>query len=198
MNHPLRCRCGTLHGHIVASAGATRAVCYCKDCKAYARFLRAPGVTDALGGTEIVASLPTHVHFTAGLEVLACMSLSERGLLRWYASCCNTPVGNTPRNPKLSYVGIVHSCLENRSPSMEASFGPLRIAVNTKSARSKVRPTPIAGTIGVLTLMKSLLGAQLTGSYKDNPFFVPDTRNPIRSVRVLSKSEREEAYGCDA
>jgi hypothetical protein len=28
----------------------------------------------------------------------------------------DTPIGNTPRSSKLSYVGLVHSCLETRSP----------------------------------------------------------------------------------
>jgi hypothetical protein len=49
---------GTLQGYVVPSAAATRAVCYCKDCQAYARFLSAPCVVDSSGGTEIVASLP--------------------------------------------------------------------------------------------------------------------------------------------
>jgi hypothetical protein len=175
-----------------------RAVCYCEDCQAYARFLHTPGIVDQDGGTEVVASLPKHVHFTAGLDVLACMSLSERGILRWYASCCNAPVGNTPRDPKLPYVGVVHSCLEASSPTIESSFGQLHMAVNTKSARNKVRSTPIASTVGLLTLMKSVLGARLTGAYKINPFFMPSSRIPIRQPHVLSNSEREQVYRCDA
>jgi hypothetical protein len=194
MNHPLRCRCGTLHGHVVVSSGAIRAICYCKDCQAYARFLDTRGITDENGGTEIVATLPKQVHFSSGLEALACMSLSERGILRWYASCCRTPIGNTPREPKVSYAGIVRSCLESRSPTLESSFGPLRIAVNTKSARSSVRPSPIATIAGMGTLMKSLLGARLTGGYKDNPFFEPGTSTPVRPVHVLSPAERERVY----
>jgi len=118
MNHPLRCHCGALQGHVAPSAGATRAVCYCKDCQAYAHFLGTRGITDRSGGTEVVASLPKSVHFTAGLEKLACVSLSERGLLRWYASCCSTPIGNTPRSPGVPYVGIIHCCLESRSPTI--------------------------------------------------------------------------------
>lgn len=180
------------------SRGATRAVCYCKDCQAYARFLRTPGIVNPAGGTEVVASLPQYVHFTAGLDVLACISLIEGGLLRWYASCCNTPVGNTPRNPKVPYVGIIHSCLEGSTPSIESSFGRLDIAVNTSSALNKVRATPIASAIGVLTLMMSSLGAWLSGTYRNNPFFIPGTRTPIQQVRVLSTAERAQVYRRDA
>jgi hypothetical protein len=194
MNHPLRCRCGKLQGHVVPSTVAARAICYCKDCQAYARFIGAPGVADQDGGTEVIASLPQHVRFTAGLDLLACMSLSEHGLLRWYASCCNTPIGNTPRHPKLPYVGLIHSCLEGGSSTIESSFGARRIAVNTKSARNAVRSTPIASTFAVLRLMTSSLATRLVGAYKNNPFFTQDTGRPIRAVRVPSPIEREQAY----
>jgi hypothetical protein len=198
MNHPLRCRGGALQGHVVLSRGAVRAVCYCKDCQAYARFLRSPGVVDQDGGTEVVASIPKCVHLTGGLEVLACISLRERGLLRWYASCCHTPIANTPRNPKLPYVGVVHSCLESGSPSIEASFGRLRMAVNTGSARRRVRSTPMVTAVRLPALMLSLLGARLRGAFRSNPFFVPGSSVPIRQPRVLSDAEREQAYGADA
>ena len=86
--------------------------CYCRDCQAFAHALGNPGaILDKLGGTDIVATLQQYVTFTKGTEALACLSLSERGLLRWYANCCNTPIANTARNPKLSYVGLVHTCL---------------------------------------------------------------------------------------
>lgn len=194
-NHPLRCRCGKVQGYLTTAASATRAVCYCKDCQAYARFLGTPGIVDDAGGTEVVASLPRYLHFTAGSEAIACMSLKERGLLRWYASCCLTPIGNTPRDPKVSYVGVVSTCLEDRSPSIDASFGRRRIAVNTKSARRLVRSTPFTTLAAVAKLMLSLASARATGAHKANPFFEPGTRSPIRPVRVLSKDERARAYG---
>jgi hypothetical protein len=194
VKHPLRCRCGKLQGHVVPHSTAVRAICYCKDCQAYARFLRTPETADRDGGTEVIAMLPQHVHFASGLDALACISLSERGLLRWYASCCSTPIGNTPRNPKLPYAGLVHNCLEGGSASIEASFGRSRIAVNTKSARNDVRSTPIASTFAVVRLMSASLGTRFSGAYRNNPFFAPGTDSPIRSVRVLSASERAQAY----
>ena len=137
MNHPLQCQCGTLKGYVSPPDMANRAVCYCKDCQAFAHFLERPddAVLNELGGTEIVATLPRHVHFTQGLEALVCMSLSDHGLLRWYTSCCNTPIGNTPRDFKTSYVGLLHSCLTKRAPSLQDSFGPVRMVLQTKSAK---------------------------------------------------------------
>lgn len=193
MNHPLRCRCGTLRGYVVPSSTATRAVCYCKDCQAYARFLGTAGVADREGGTEVIAMLPRYVHFTAGLDALACLSLSERGLLRWYTSCCKTPIGNTPRDRKLPYAGMIHSCLEGAAP-IDSSFGGRRIAVNARSARGTVVSTPLASASAVLKLVTSSLGTRLSGRYRDNPFFAQETGTPIRPVRVLSRTERAQAY----
>ena len=103
MTIALRCRCGKLRGQVDTRRVAARAVCYCKDCQAYGRFLATP-VLDPLGGTEVAATLPAAVRFDEGLEHLACMSLGPKGLYRWYADCCRTPIGNTPRDPRTSYL----------------------------------------------------------------------------------------------
>ena len=115
-------------------------VCDCHDCRAFVRHLGGNEVLDAQGGTEIVASLPSHVRFDAGNDALACLSLSPRGLLRWVAACCGTPLANTPRNPKLADVGLVHSGLEQQgAPPLQHSFGRLRMVVTTGSALQSVR-----------------------------------------------------------
>jgi hypothetical protein len=133
MNHPLRCRCGSVQGHVAEPQRAmARAVCYCKDCQAYAHFLGR-----AHGGTDVIAIHPQHVALTQGLDALACMALSPRGLLRWYANCCRTPIGNTSRNPKTAYVGLVHTCLEGAGVPIERSFGPVGMRLNTTSAAAR-------------------------------------------------------------
>ena len=192
MNHPLQCLCGTLEGYVSPPDMAIRAVCYCKDCQAFARFLvRSDAVLDEWGGTEIVATLPKYVHFTQGLDALVCMSLSDRGLLRWYANCCQTPIGNTPRDIKVAYVGLIHSCLAKSSPSLQDSFGPVRTVLNTKSARGRVKSTPMSNFVNLLKIMKSVIGARMSGGYKPNPFFVEDSGTPIKQPRVLTKAERD-------
>jgi hypothetical protein len=192
-SQPLQCRCGVLRGQVVPSRTAIRARCYCRDCRAFARFLGADGLIDAAGGTEIVATLPRQVRFTAGADALACLSLSPRGIYRWYAGCCNTPIGNTPRNPKIAYVGLVALGLSGTGPSMTDSFGPLRMAVNTASASKPVRATPLATALGMAGLAGAMVAARLSGAYRDNPFFQPGTATPVRPVRVLSRDERQRA-----
>ena len=192
MNHPLQCRCGTIKGYVVRPGMATRAACYCKDCQAFALFLEhADTILDEHGGTGIVATLPSQVHFSQGFEVLTCMSLSDHGMLRWYAGCCKTPIGNTPRDLKTSYVGLIEGCLKSDSPSLHESFGSVRMVINTKLARGRVKSTPVRNLVAMLGLMKSVIGTRLSGTYKRNPFFEPATGAPIARPRELSKSERE-------
>lgn len=192
MNHPLQCRCGTIKGHVVRPGTANRAICYCRDCQAFAHFLkRADTVLDENGGTAIVATLPKQVDFSQGLEALSCMSLSDHGMLRWYASCCNTPIGNTPRDFKTPYVGLIESCLKSDSPSLQESFGAVRMVLNTKYARGHVESTPLGNLVALLGIMKSVIGARLSGTYKCNPFFGAETGAPVASPRVLTKVERE-------
>ena len=195
VNHPLHCDCGSVQGYVVPSASATRAVCYCRDCQAFARFIGTLGTVDEKGGTEVVASLPYHVHLTRGVGKLACISLRDNGLYRWYAACCRTPVANTPRSRNIPYVGIIHRCLEKHQPSLEATFGPIRLVVNTKSARSGVEATSNVVTLArVLGLAVSALGATVSGASKTHPFFAPGANTPIHHVHVLTPHERAQAY----
>jgi len=192
MDHPLQCRCGTIKGTVSLAGLAKRAICYCKDCQAYAHYLQdAASVLDGDGGTDVVATLPMNVRFVQGKQALTCMSLSPHGLLRWYSSCCNTPIGNTPRNYKMAYVGLVHTCLGNAA-ALQQSFGPVQVRVNTQSARQPVESTPLSSLTTILVLMRTLVGARLAGSYKDTPFFVRESGAPIVQPRVLTQLEREQ------
>lgn len=190
MNHPLRCQCGTLQGRVSHTETVCRGVCYCKDCQAYAHFLgKADEILDEMGGSDVVATLPQHVTFTQGLEALTCMSLSDKGMLRWYASCCNTPVGNTSRDFKVSHVGLLHNCLRESS-SLDDAFGPVRMRVGMKSAKGTPKAMGASTTISILRFMARLIRARLDGSYRKTPFFDPETGAPRVSPKVLTPEER--------
>ena len=147
------------------------------------------------GGTDIIATIPKYVHFTHGLEQLRCMSLSEKGLLRWYAGCCRTPVGNTPRNPKLPYVGLVHTCLAGSQAEVQRAFGSAHVAINTRSATGSVRPTPVAAFFAVLKIMRNVVWSRISGGYRENPFFRPGGAEPIVLPQVLSPAQRSALSG---
>jgi hypothetical protein len=162
-------------------------VCYCSDCQAFAHFLGRPSeILDAQGGTDVIQTRPANVTFTQGREALACMRLTEKGLLRWYTGCCNTPIGNTLSNFRVSFVGLVHSCLEGAGESLDDSFGPVRAYVNTKSAKGEVRSSSIATMSVILRFIAMVARARIDGSYKRTPFFSADTGIPIVTPTVFS------------
>ncbi len=187
MSHRFQCQCATLRGEIAHPSRGVRAVCYCGDCQTYAHLLGEPQrVLDPLGGTEVVATLASDVRFTTATDALACVSLSPGGLLRWYASCCRTPIANTPRNRKLPYVGLVHSCLRQPEP-LERSFPRVQLRVNT--AHAKGRP-PAYGRLGGMarfgSLAARLAAARLVGGYRTTPFF-DAAGEPVAPVVVASR-----------
>ena len=190
MSLRLRCRCGKLQGEVDTSRVAARAICYCKDCQAFARFLKAEErVLDASGGTEVEATQPAAVRFTAGLGHLACMSLSPKGIYRWYASCCHTPIGNTPRKPAMSYVGLVRACLDAAPDELDRQLGRAHITANRESACGPTTATPVAMVIAVARIGGMLVRARIGGGWRDNPFF-DAAGAPVRPPRVLTLEER--------
>lgn len=194
MDTALRCHCGHLQGRLDTASAAGRAVCYCKDCQAYARFLgRQEDMLDRHGGTEIIATLPRRLRFTAGTDELACMSLSDSGLLRWYAACCDTAIGNTPRDPRTSYVGIVVGCLPASQAELTRAFGPCTLALNTASARGEVRSGGSVFFAG-MRIARNILLSRLSGRYRQNPFFDTATAQPMVAPRVLQPAERQALY----
>src|SRR5688572_22885083 len=95
---PLKCNCGSIRGQVEISRSMNkRIICLCNDCQAYAHYLgRVDRMLDPNGGTDIVPVHPAKLRLTRGAEYLACVRLSDDGVYRWYAGCCNTPIANTP------------------------------------------------------------------------------------------------------
>jgi hypothetical protein len=186
MQHPLQCKCGAIKGVVSNPESANRAVCYCKDCQAFARFLGQERETlDAQGGSDILQILPKNVSFAQGVESLACMRLTDKGMVRWYAGCCKTPIGNTLANYKISFIGLLHNCLESSGHPLHDSFGPVRCRVNPQGAIGEPKPKTVGMGTALLWLGKTILQARLNGDYKKTPFFRAETGLPIVAPQVL-------------
>lgn len=126
----LKCSCGALQGHIVSHAKAgNRLVCYCDDCQAFAQHLEQTKETlDECGGTDIYQMNPSEIKLTQGTEHLRSIRLSPNGLIRLYAGCCNTPIGNT-LSGYVPFIGVIHTCIEDMD-----KLGPIRQHVQGKYA----------------------------------------------------------------
>jgi len=185
----IRCQCGKVRGEMDPLRAYTRATCYCKDCQAYALYLKRPDIVDRCGGTDIVPMSPAGVRITDGFQYVACMSLSDKGRLRWHTACCQTPLGNTPRSAKIAYVGIVTTCLDAAPNKIEAMLGPRdRIVLNTASATCKVKSTPLPFLLGGLDILRHIVVARF-GAPQPSPFF--DANGPLRVPIVLTAAQRD-------
>lgn len=191
MDVTLRCRCGEFEALLTSPAAARRAVCYCRDCRAYTYFLeRAGELLDAQGGSDVIAAQPHNLKITRGADRLACMSLSDKGLYRWYASCCRTPIANTPRNPRMSYADVSTACVALPPAQLDATFGPATTRIQTRSATAPVAPTRGPAFKAGLGIMRELLRSRFSGKWRENPFFKPGTDAPVAAPRVLSAKVR--------
>ena len=194
MDAPIQCSCGQIRGHINSGARFNRAICYCADCQAFARTLGKESETlNPAGGTEVIQTLPKNIQITQGAEHLACLRLTEKGLLRWYAACCNTPLANTPANMKMSFVGLTHNGLGSDQEFLNERFGPVQMVVNTANALSDPKPRGYGVAAATIKILSIMLKALLNGDYKQTPFFNADTGEPIASPRILSENELQQA-----
>jgi hypothetical protein len=142
-----------------------------------------------MGGTSIIQTIPANITFAEGSENLACMRLTANGMLRWYAACCNTPIGNTLPTPNLSFIGLIHTCLSSDQTSLDSAFGPIKMYVNTQSAIGENKPKSAGVLAGTLRVIGRMLKVRFDGRYKQNPFFVMESETPIVVPKVLNAEE---------
>lgn len=197
---PLRCRCGHVRGVVtdVSPASGNRIVCYCDDCQAFARHLGRPDVMNAAGGTDIFQVAPARVRITEGADELRCVRLSDKGLFRWYAGCCKTPVANTlPRVPFVGLVGpIIDLASDRDGRTRDEVLGPSLGAIHGRYAKGGVPAGAHAKvSLGIIgRCARVFAGWALAGLGQPSPFFEKGTRAPRAEVHVLTPAERAAAY----
>lgn len=193
----MACNCGKLRGHglNISSKTGRHVVCMCDDCQAFAHFLGQPqDILDCNGGSEIFQISPSQIRLVEGLDHLACMRLSPKGPLRWYASCCNTPVANTAPSPALPFAGVFCAFIKPRAASgRDAVLGPVKMRFFGSHGYGNIPP----GTqkkFSAATIIRTifwLIGHKIRGNGKPTPFFT-DHKSPVSEPIVLTKQERAQ------
>lgn len=158
------CGCGAVAAEVPAEG--TRVVCYCRSCRSFVERLGRAERLDAAGGNDLLQLSPDKVRFLRGGEHLAWMRLTPKGPLRWYTTCCNTPMANTLGTRTIPFAGFQTHDLRPRE-----ALPPVRARVHLKGATG-----PVDEPRGsVLPLVAGLLGrtvtAWLSGGWRGNPFF---------------------------
>lgn len=177
------CRCGSLCGHLAAAGvkPGARILCHCADCRAVELY---HGCDDPTGhGVDLFQVSPDMVTIDRGAEHLRLLQLSKRGLYRWYAVCCGTPLFNGLRNPKMPFMAI-RSVLFQEPDRLGRIIAEAFVPQQGKP--------PIHKNAGRMTfkLASRMIAAWVSGRWRLTPLFDMSTRLPKAQPQILSKEER--------
>jgi hypothetical protein len=187
----LRCGCGEVRGTAtdLSPRAVNRVVCYCDDCQAFAHQLGRADLLNAKGGSDIVQMAPAALSFTRGQQHIVGLRLKPNGLYRWYARCCNTPVGNT-LTPRIPFVGLLASTFD--TPRLDDIVGAPSGEIFGKYAVGEPPPGSTRLNLGLLLrAIGKLLGWRFKGRTWPHPFFSRETGEPLHAVTVLTQEQRE-------
>lgn len=189
---PFHCRCGKLSGclHDIDPTVGDHVVCHCSDCLAFLRYLDPAGpAPDAGKGVALFQTRVARMSIASGKEHLACVHLTEKPMLRWFASCCRTALFHTLDTGKVPFVTTHNAILD---PGLrDAAIGEprghtfvQRRAAGGAKLREISRFSIMAGFF--VRMCKDLF----SGDYRRAELFDPETLQPVARPIRLSSVER--------
>lgn len=176
------CRCGAVTGtlHGVRPSEGTHVLCHCNSC---ARAMAHSGLEEeALGGVDLWQTTPDRIEIATGKDRLMPKRLSPKGMLRWTARCCDTPMFNTFSRPGLPFVGVLTRNLADPAP-----LGSIIAHGFVAGADGKQRHKN--GARVIWRFLKRSVSAWLTGRRKSTPFF-DSAGVPVAPPEILPRAER--------
>ena len=186
------CACGTVAGTItdVGPKQGDYVYCHCTDCQAVPKLLGAEErILERAAGTALYQIRCARLSFASGKDKLAGVHMTDQPTLRWYASCCDTPLFNTYANGKLPYTTIL---LANCDRAGRAALGEPRGHLHLADAPDEttdLKPMSMAALLR--SFFKRLVKDIASGDRRRNPLFDPKTLEPIATPRRLTPRERE-------
>ncbi|MCZ4353327.1 DUF6151 family protein [Roseovarius aestuarii] len=189
------CRCGAVRLTIAVpwSGAGGHVMCYCSDCQLAARLHEnGADVLTPAGGTNIWHTVPNHIGDIAGAGHLSILRLSPRGMFRWHAGCCGTPLINTFPNLALPFAGVV--LRQSELDSVAPVTGPVTCHYSTVGAlRGAGAPAQDSGVPrAIIGIGSRMLRALVSAKSRRNPLR-SDDGSPIAPKRVVTLEERQAA-----
>jgi hypothetical protein len=189
------CRCGAVEIAVAVPSrrAGTRVTCYCADCQTAARLCPEP---DALlgpaGGTDIWQTTPDRLTLVRGAEHLEIRRLSPKGLCRWTATCCETPLFNTLERLGFPFVGL--TLRPDEAGAAAPVLGPVTAHAFTRFAKpgAGAPPKDVRFAATGAGLMLRALAATLTGRAGQTPLRRADG-GPVAPVRIIDRAARDAA-----
>ena len=188
------CRCGGVRWAVEETSprNGIRYICHCDDCQVYAQYLgSAREKLDAHGGTDAYQLPASQIELQTGKNLLACVQVTRRPLLRWYCGQCRTAVANTYHTSKLSFVSLPLG--PKQDAERDRVLGPPSGHAWTKFGwgdLSKVKQVNIPAMLW--RIGSRIISARLSGDFRANPFFDRATAQPVATPLRLTQKQRAE------
>lgn len=179
------CACGSVTGKLEGPGPRVgdHVVCHCTDCQAFAESLGAADRTlDEHAGTALYQGRCATMRLASGRDELACMHLTDKPTLRWYARCCKTPMFNTYKNGRVPYITVVVANCDpaRRDALLGSPIGHLFVGEG-KGDVSRLK------RLSMFKLMRRfsrrMITDIVTGDRRRNELFDPVTLHPITSPK---------------
>jgi len=189
----LACDCGKVQGNtqFMTAKSGNRLTCCCSDCQSFALYLEGLGrgnaepILDQFSGTDIFQMPISKLKIEQGLEDIACVRLTPKGMYRWYSSCCNTPIGNTMA-ANMPFIGVVHNFMQHQTSRVD-EIGKNRAYVQTHEMKAQI-PSALKGSSSkaISRSIYKLICWKILGLNKPSPFFNLDGSAIVTPI-ILNK-----------
>lgn len=179
---PFSCSCKTVKGTVANATprAGNHLACFCASCRAGALYC---GADDPLAdGVQLFQTTADQITITDGIDRVIPFSFGPRNLLRWKADCCGVQICSSPRNPGISFVGMITDRLDNHD-----TIGPVNSRAFVPQKDGTTKNENFGGFLRVLafTILK-----RFTGGWRNTPLFDAETKQPIAPVILVSRAEK--------
>ena len=159
----------------------------------FLHYLDRADLLDGHGGTDVVQLPPNAVVFDQGAERIVGVRLTSKGMHRWYASCCKTPLGNT-LTPLVAFIGMPLEVFRGASDAQRRDevFGKPRGFAGGKFSVGGPREglTKFPALLFAKVILR-MIGWKLRGRAWPHPYFDTATGGPSHPVTILTRGERD-------
>lgn len=189
---PFTCTCGKFSAvlHDVGPDDGTRLTCYCSDCRDFVKVIGRPELLDANGGNAVYQTRVAKLEIIEGAELLATLHMTDKPTMRWYSTCCNTPLFSTLPKAKPAFLSVNTSGFERAK--VDAALGPSNGDFLSHEAEPPLtNPRPVPPLKLALKFIPHLFKDTFFGDWKKSPLFDPETREPLAKPRRVTAQERE-------
>lgn len=186
------CRCGTVAGMLidVGPANGDHVVCHCGDCQNFAHHLGAADhILGRYGGTDLYQGRCAKMRLVKGADQLSCLHLTDKPTLRWFASCCRTPMFNTYANGRIPYVTALLANFDQ--DQVKAMIGPVAGHLFLPDEDGILPDAPrMAMSKLMRRFFKRMVRDMLSGDRRRSALFDAITLEPISQPHRLTQAER--------